>query len=54
MGLTLGGRTTTHPACYHEPMVNQTYANCVHHYRTTIVPTRAHRPRKAEVDGGVE
>jgi transposase len=32
-------------ACFHEPMVNQTYADLARHYRTAIVPARPYRPR---------
>ncbi|WP_461195538.1 IS21 family transposase [Bradyrhizobium sp. UFLA06-06] len=32
-------------ACFHEPMVNRTYADLARHYRTAIVPARPHRPR---------
>ncbi len=39
-------------ACFHEPMVNRTYADLARHYRTAILPARPYRPRdkaKAEV-----
>jgi transposase len=32
-------------ACFHEPMVNRTYADPARHDRTTIVPARPYRPR---------
>jgi transposase len=32
-------------ACFHEPMVNRTYADLARHYRTAIVPARPYRPR---------
>ena len=42
-------------ACFHEPMVNRTYADLARHYRTAIVPARPHRPRdKAKVEVGVQ
>jgi transposase len=42
-------------ACFHEPMVNQTYADLARHYRTAIVPARPYRPRdKAKVEVGVQ
>lgn len=38
-------------ACFHEPMVNRTYADLARHYRTAIVPARPYRPRdKAKVE----
>lgn len=40
-------------ACFHEPMVNRTYADLARHYRTAIVPARPYRPRdKAKVEAG--
>ena len=40
-------------ACFHEPMVNRTYADLARHYRTAIVPARPYRPRdKAKVEVG--
>ena len=39
-------------ACFHEPMVNRTYAELARHYATAIVPARPYKPRdkaKAEV-----
>jgi transposase len=37
-------------ACFHEPMVNRTYADMARHYRTAIVPARPYKPRdKAKV-----
>src|SRR3954469_172627 len=42
-------------ACFHEPMVNRTYADLARHYRTAIVPARPYRPRdKAKVEVGVQ
>lgn len=42
-------------ACFHEPMVNRTYADLAHHYRTAIVPARPYRPRdKAKVEVRVQ
>ncbi|WP_244443402.1 IS21 family transposase [Bradyrhizobium sp. Ai1a-2] len=32
-------------ACFHEPMVNRTYADLARYYRTAIVPARPYRPR---------
>src|SRR5260370_37630056 len=31
-------------ACFHDPMVNRTYADLARHYRTAIVPARPYRP----------
>ncbi len=40
-------------ACFHEPMVNRTYADPARHDRTTIVPARPYRPRdKAKSKAG--
>src|SRR5579863_10395726 len=42
-------------ACFHEPMVNRTYADLARHYRTAIVPARPYKPRdKAKVEVGVQ
>jgi transposase len=42
-------------ACFHEPMVNRTYADMARHYRTAIVPARPYKPRdKAKVEIGVQ
>jgi transposase len=42
-------------ACFHERMVNRTYADLARHYRTAIVPARPYRPRdKAKVEVGVQ
>jgi transposase len=42
-------------ACFHEPMVNRTYADLARHYGTAIVPARPHHPRdKAKVEVGVQ
>jgi transposase len=32
-------------ACFHEPMVNRTYADLARHYRTAILPARPYRPK---------
>src|SRR5258707_3725060 len=32
-------------ACFHEPMVNRTYADMARHYGTAIVPARPYKPR---------
>jgi len=42
-------------ACFHEPMVNRTYADMARHYGTAIVPARPYKPRdKAKVEVGVQ
>jgi transposase len=42
-------------ACFHEPMVNRTYADLARHYSTAILPARPYRPRdKAKVEVGVQ
>ncbi|WP_050399915.1 IS21 family transposase [Bradyrhizobium embrapense] len=42
-------------ACFHELMVNQTYADLARHHRTGIIPERPYRPRdKAKVEVGVQ
>lgn len=42
-------------ACFHEPMVNRTYADLARHYGTAIVPARPYKPRdKAKVEVGVQ
>ncbi|MCK1403864.1 IS21 family transposase, partial [Bradyrhizobium sp. 76] len=42
-------------ACFHEPMVNRTYADLARHYPTAIVPARPYRPRdKAKAEVGVQ
>src|SRR6478735_129605 len=42
-------------ACFHEPVVNRTYADMARHYRTAIVPARPYKPRdKAKVEVGVQ
>jgi transposase len=42
-------------ACFHEPMVNRTYADLARHYKTAILPARPHHPRdKAKVEVGVQ
>jgi transposase len=42
-------------ACFHEPMVNRTYADMAAHYRTAIIPARPYKPRdKAKVEVGVQ
>jgi transposase len=32
-------------ACFHEPMINRTYADMARHYGTAIVPARPYKPR---------
>ena len=32
-------------ACFHEPMVNRTYADLARHYGTAILPARPHHPK---------
>src|SRR6188472_4623257 len=42
-------------ACFHEPMVNRTYADMARHYGTVIIPARPYKPRdKAKVEVGVQ
>jgi len=42
-------------ACFHEPMVNRTYADLARHYGTAILPARPYRPKdKAKVEVGVQ
>jgi transposase len=42
-------------ACFHEPMVNRTYADLARHYGTAILPARPYKPRdKAKVEVGVQ
>jgi transposase len=42
-------------ACFHEPMVNRTYADMARHYGTAIVPARPYKPRdKAKVEVSVQ
>jgi transposase len=42
-------------ACFHEPMVNRTYADLARHYGTAVVPARPYKPRdKAKVEVGVQ
>jgi len=42
-------------ACFHEPMVNRTYADMAAHYRTAMIPARPYKPRdKAKVEVGVQ
>src|SRR5205085_1349602 len=42
-------------ACFHEPIVNRTYADMARHYGTAIVPARPYKPRdKAKVEVGVQ
>src|SRR6476661_4777543 len=42
-------------ACFHEPMINRTYADLARHYRTAIVPARPYKPRdKAKVEVAVQ
>jgi transposase len=42
-------------ACFHEPMINRTYADLARHYSTAILPARPYRPKdKAKVEVGVQ
>lgn len=42
-------------ACFHEPMVNRTYADMARHYGTAILPARPYKPRdKAKVEVAVQ
>jgi transposase len=42
-------------ACFHEPMLNRTYADLARHYGTALLPARPYRPRdKAKVEVGVQ
>jgi transposase len=42
-------------ACFHEPMVNRTYADLARHYGTAILPARPYHPKdKAKVEVGVQ
>lgn len=42
-------------ACFHEPMVNRTYADLARHYGAAILPARPYKPRdKAKVEVGVQ
>lgn len=42
-------------ACFHEPMVNRTYADLARHYGTAISPARPYRPKdKSKVEVGVQ
>ncbi len=42
-------------ACFHEPMVNRTYADLARHYGTAISPARPHHPKdKSKVEVGVQ
>ena len=42
-------------ACFHEPMVNRTYADLARHYETAILPARPYRPKdKAKAEVGVQ
>jgi len=42
-------------ACFHEPVVNRTYADMARHYGAAILPARPHKPRdKAKVEVGVQ
>jgi transposase len=42
-------------ACFHEPMVNRTYADLARHYKTAILPARPYHPKdKAKVEVGVQ
>jgi len=42
-------------ACFHEPVVNRTYAEMAAHYGTAILPARPYKPRdKTKVEVGVQ
>lgn len=42
-------------ACFHEPMVNRTYADLARHYGTAISPARPYHPKdKSKVEVGVQ
>jgi len=42
-------------ACFHEPMVNRTYADLARHYGTVVLPARPYRPKdKAKAEVGVQ
>jgi transposase len=42
-------------ACFHEPMVNRTYADLARHYGTAVSPARPYRPKdKSKVEVGVQ
>jgi transposase len=42
-------------ACFHEPMVNRTYADLSRHYGTVISPGRPYHPKdKSKVEVGVQ
>lgn len=42
-------------ACFHEPLVNQTYSDMAQHYGTAVIPARPYKPRdKAKVEVGVQ
>jgi len=42
-------------ACFHEPVVNRTYAAMAAHYGSAIIPARPYKPRdKAKVEVGVQ
>jgi transposase len=42
-------------ACFHEPMVNRTYADLARHYGTAVLPARPHHPKdKSKVEVGVQ
>lgn len=42
-------------ACFHEPMVNRTYADLARHYGTAILPARPYHPKdKAKAEVGVQ
>jgi len=42
-------------ACFHEPLVNRTYADMARHYGAAVIPARPYKPRdKAKVEVGVQ
>jgi len=42
-------------ACFHEPVVNQTYQDLARHYKTAVLPARPYKPKdKAKAEVGVQ
>jgi transposase len=42
-------------ACFHEPLINRTYADMASHYGAAVIPARPYKPRdKAKVEVGVQ
>src|SRR5580704_5386003 len=49
------GASAISPPCFHEPMVNRTYADLARHYGTAVSPARPYRPKdKSKVEVGVQ